>query len=87
METNFIMPKFEKLNGDNFAMWKLQMIAYIKLHKIMDVVDRTRKPDSTTISDIEKWKMADSSAILAILTAIDQNQREYISSAKSTAVM
>lgn len=72
------MPQFDKLSGaDNFPMWKLQMMAYLQVHRIMAVVDGTSKRPVEEKAR-ETWDTNDALAKLAILTAIDAGQREYV---------
>lgn len=81
------MPQFDKLTGsDNFPMWKLQMAAYLSVHKLMVIVDGTvQRPEEQKAK--EQWDVNDALAKLAILTAIDAGQHEYVCSAKTSAVM
>lgn len=79
MSNTIRMPQFDKLSGaENFPMWKLQMMAYLQVYKILAIVEGTeRRP-----ADVN-YAMAK----LAILTAIDAGQREYVCSAKTSATM
>lgn len=82
------MPTFDKLSGKNFTMWRFQMVAYLKMHQLMGVVDGTvNKPDNTDIRKFEELSKKDNSAVLAILPAIDSSQLEYVSSADGSATM
>jgi len=81
------MPQFDKLTeADNFPMWKLQMAAYLQVHKLMGIVEGTvERP--VEVKPQEVWDTNDALAKLAILTAIDVGQHEYVSSAKTSATL
>lgn len=81
------MPQFDKLtSADNFSMWKLQMAAYLQIYKLMAIVDgTTQRPAEAKAQEI--WDTNDALAKLAILTVIDAGQREYVCSAKTSAMM
>lgn len=83
------MPQFEKLSGtENFPIWKAQMSAYLTVIKVMDVVDGKRgKPGDNDAANLSRWVTDDATGKLAILTAIDASQLDFVSSAKSAAVM
>ncbi|KMQ87096.1 retroelement pol polyprotein [Lasius niger] len=83
------MPQFEKLSGtENFPIWKAQMSAYLTVIKVIDIVDgKQEKPDDNDVNNMSKWITDDATAKLAILTAIDASQLDFVSSAESAAVM
>jgi len=67
-------------------MWKLQMAAYLQVHKLMGIVEGTvERPVEAKPQEI--WDTNDALAKLAILTTIDVGQHEYVSSAKTSATM
>lgn len=80
------MPHFEKLNGKNFALWKLAMSQYFKVYGLEKYVDgSTARP--TKPEDLEAWDKADGRAQLAILSAIESDQLTFVSACKTATNM
>lgn len=80
------MPHFEKLNGNNFALWKLAMVQYFKVYGLVKYVDgSTERP--TGPENLEVWDKADGRAQLAILSAIESDQLTFISACSTAARM
>ena len=80
------LPQFEKINGDNFRMWKLQISAYLNVHKLIKIVNGQEerpvlKDDKSNLSEVEAWDVKDAQAQRALLTAIGQCQIDFVSAA------
>lgn len=80
------MPHFEKVNGKNYALWKLAMSQYFKIYGLRRYIDGSTagpaKPE-----DLEVWDKADGKAQLAILSAIESDQLTFVSACQTAAQM
>lgn len=80
------MPHFEKLNGKNYALWKLAMAQYFKVYGLRRYIDgSTAEPAKP--EDLEVWDKADGKAQLAILSAIESDQLTFVSACQTAAQM
>lgn len=80
------MPHFEKLNGDNYALWKLAMSQYFKVYGLGKYVDgSTVRPNRA--EEIEAWDKANGKAQLAMLSAIESSQLTFVSSCTTASAI
>lgn len=80
------MPHFEKLNGSNYALWKLAMVQYYKVYGLGKYIDGSmRRP--TRPKEFEAWDKSDGKAQLAILSTIESSQLTFVSACETAAQM
>ena len=61
------MPNFEKLNGDNYTMWRMQFMAFLELHQLIGIVEGTDVMPEEKADEIVKWSTRNSTVKFAIL--------------------
>ncbi|KAJ3644147.1 hypothetical protein Zmor_026819 [Zophobas morio] len=85
------MDKFAiaKFNGNDFAVWKFQMRAYLRYHELLDVVEGMKaRPDSGgTSKEQEEWDRKDEKAQFALSCALETNVVRHIMNMKTAAEM
>ncbi|KAJ3662741.1 hypothetical protein Zmor_007072 [Zophobas morio] len=85
------MDKFAiaKFNGNDFAVWKFQMRAYLRYHELLDVVEGMKaRPDSGgTSKEQEDWDRKDEKAQFALSCALETNVVRHIMNMKTAAEM
>ncbi|XP_049823478.1 uncharacterized protein LOC126265595 [Aethina tumida] len=82
------VPHFDKLDGKNFTLWKLQMQTFLDVYGLRKIVNGTeRRPDGTNESGDQNWIKKDAKAKLAILTAINVDQLDYVSACETAEDM
>lgn len=80
------MPHFEKLNGNNYTLWKLAMVQYFKVYGFGKYIDGSTRR-LTRAEDIEDWDKSDGKAQLAILSAIESGQLTLVSACETAVQM
>jgi len=71
--------KFEKINGRNFSLWKLKIMAVLRKDNFLKAIDGTQ----VDITD-EKWKEMDDNVVANLHLAMPDSVLSSIAEKKTT---
>lgn len=88
MSDDILLRQISKFNGENFQMWKFQMLAVFAAHAIDDVVTGVRvKPNNAAAgaanaaavaAEIKQWKKDNARAMFLISSTMEYSQLECL---------
>jgi len=77
-------PKFElgglsnKFDGNNYRLWKYQLLNLLEAHGLLDVADGTTARPTTEMDKILVWRQTNAKAKAVITNSLDYTQLEFV---------